>query len=117
MSVEAKYEEFLSELKNLIGPVDVNFALRLMYLERKMAKSLQPTVGPHVTLTIKYKKGVDRDSKLDAIRTKYGYMCENLDEPNEILSADYMKIDDVLDVSSDPDIEKITGKASPVIRG
>lgn len=115
--VESKYEEFLSDLKKMIGPIDVNFAMRLMYLERKMAKSLQPTIMPHVVLTIKYKQGTNRDAKLSAIRTKYGHMSENLDDPNEILSSGYMKMDDVLEISSDPDIENISGKASPVIRG
>lgn len=43
-------------------------------------------------------------------------MCENLDDPSEILSAGYMKINDVLEISSDPDIQKIIGKASPIIR-
>lgn len=114
-SVETRYEEFLSELQRLAGPVDANFVMRLLYLERKMAKSLQPTVKPHVALTIKYKEGIDRDTKISTIRTKYGHMCENLKNPNEILSVGYMKINDVLELSSDSDIEKITGKASPII--
>ncbi len=115
--VESRYEKLLSELQSLVGVIEVNFAMRLMYLERKMAKSLQPSVKPHVTLTIKYKEGINREAKISSLRTKYGHMCENLDDPREILSAGYMQIDDVLKVSSDPDIEKITGKASPIIRG
>lgn len=115
-SVEQKYDQFLSELKQLVGPLDVNFATRLMYLERKMAKSLQPSVKPHVVLTIRYKNGIDRNDKISSLRDK-GYMTENLDDPNEILCAGYMNIDDVLSITSDPDVENATGKASPIIRG
>jgi len=114
--VEAKYDKFLSEIQNTVGPVDPNFAMRLMYLERKMSKSMQSSIKPHVSLTITFKNGVNRESKIENLRTK-GLMVESIDEPNALLVMGYMDMNKVAAISTDPDIEKITGKASPIIRG
>ena len=114
--IEEKYEQFLSELKSIAGPVDPNFAMRLMYLERKMTKSVQTNVKPHVALTVKFKTGTSRDSKIANLRNT-GLMVENIDEPDAILVMGYMDMNKVAEISKDSDIETITGKASPVIRG
>lgn len=114
--IEAKYDQFLAELQSIVGPVDPNFAMRLMYLERKMAKSVQSSIKPHVALTIKLKSEVNRESKVQSLRSK-GLMVEGIDEPNTILVMGYMDMNNVADISADAEIEKITGKASPVIRG
>ena len=113
--IEAKYEQFLSELKDIASPVDPNFAMRLMYLERKMAKSIQSKVKPHVALTVKFRAGINRDAKISNLRNE-GWMVENIDEPDTILVMGNMDMNRVADISNDPDIDKITGKASPVIR-
>jgi hypothetical protein len=114
--VEAKYDQFLAELQSIMGPVDPNFAMRLMYLERKMAKSIQSSIKPHVALTIKLKSEANKESKVQSLRSK-GLMVEGIDEPNTILVMGYMDMNNVADISTDAEIEKITGKASPVIRG
>lgn len=115
--IEAKYDKFLEELRNIAGPTDPNFVMRLLYLERKMAKSLQPSIKPHVALTIRFKAGINRGLKIENLRTTHGLMTSNLDDPNEIVALGYMDMNEVMEISSDSDIEKITGKASPVIRG
>jgi len=38
-------------------------------------------------------------------------------EPNEILATGYLDMNKVLEISIDSYIEKISGKANPVIRG
>jgi len=116
-TVKAKYDQLRSNLQNELGLIDANFAMRLMYLERKVSKSSYPSVKPHVVLTIKYKQGMDRENKKSKLRTKYGMMVESIDDPQEILVAGYMDMSDVTKISSDSDIDKITGKASLVIRG
>ncbi|MFQ5440311.1 MAG: hypothetical protein ACE5DL_02505 [Nitrosopumilaceae archaeon] len=115
--IEGKYDQFLEELANTVGPLDPNFAMRLMYLERKMLKSMQPSILPHVALTIQFKTGVNRDNKIENLRTTHGLWAENLDKANEILATGYMDMNKVLEISTDSDIETISGKASPVIRG
>ncbi len=116
-AIEAKYDQLRSNLQNELGPIDANFAMRLMYLERKVSKSYHPSVKPHVVLTIKYKQGIDRGNKKSKLIAKYGMMVESIDNPQEILVVGYMDMSDVTEISSDSDIDKITGKASPVIRG
>jgi len=116
-TVEAKYEKLRSTLQNELGPIDANFAMRLMYLERKASKSYYPTVKPHVFLTIKYKQGIDGENKKSKLRTKYGMMVESMDNLQEILVEGYMDMSVVTEISSDSDIDKITGKASLVILG
>ncbi|MCE9652597.1 MAG: hypothetical protein K8Q89_06025 [Nitrosarchaeum sp.] len=74
------------------------------------------TQKPHVALTITFKKGINRESKVENLRTK-GLMVESIDEPNALLVMGYMDMNKVVEISKDSDIEKITGKASPIIRG
>lgn len=116
VDVEKMYDDFLLNLKEKLGTVDPVFATRLMYLERKMTKSYHPSVKPHVVLTITYKSEVDREAKRAQIRSKGGMMVDLLDNPREILCMGYMDINDVQQLASDPDIEKVTGKASPILR-
>lgn len=116
-AIEAKYDQLRSNLQNELGSIDANFAMRLMYLERKVAKSSYPSVKPHVVLTIKYKQGIDRENKKSKLRTKYSMMVESVDNPQEILVVGYMDMNDITKISSDSDIDKITGKASLVIQG
>ncbi|KER06506.1 hypothetical protein AAA799E16_00744 [Marine Group I thaumarchaeote SCGC AAA799-E16] len=112
--IEAMYEDFLSRLKGKLGPIDVIFATRLMYLERKMAQSFQPSVKPHVTLTVTYKPDVSLENKLDKLRENF--LVEHMENPPALLCVGQMNMDDVMSFSSDSDIEKITGRASPIIR-
>ena len=114
-AIETKYDQFCSNLQDELGPIDANFAMRLMYLERKVSKSYQPSVKPHVVLTIKYKQGSDRENKKFKLRTKFGALVESLDEPQEVLVMDYMDMNDIIEIAYDSDIEKIKGKASPII--
>ncbi len=112
--IEAMYEDFLVRLNEKSGPIDVNFATRLMYLERKMLQSFQPSVKPHVTLTVTYKSDVNLENKQDRLRENF--MVQHMNDPPALLCVGQMNLDDVISLSSDSDIEKITGKASPIVR-
>lgn len=112
--IESMYEDFLARLREKLGPVDANFATRLMYLERKMQQSFQPSIKPQVTLTMTYKHDVSLENKLDVLRDNF--MVEHMENPPALLCVGQMNLDDVVGLSSDSDIEKITGRASPIIR-
>ncbi len=112
--IEVMYEDFLGKLKEKLGPIDINFATRLMYLERKMLQSLQPSVKPHVTLTVTYKSNINLENKQDELRESM--MVQHIDNPPALLCVGQMNMDDVIILLSDSDIEKISGKASPIIR-
>lgn len=112
--IEAMYEDFLGKLEEKLGPIDINFATRLMYLERKMLQSFQPSVKPQVTLTVTYKSNVNLENKQEELRENM--MVQHMDNPPALLCVGQMNMDDVMSLSSDLDIEKISGKASPIIR-
>lgn len=112
--IEAMYEDFLAKLGEKLGPIEVNFATRLMYLERKMLQSLQPSVKPHVTLTVTYKLNSNLENKENNLRESF--MVQHIESPPALLCIGQMNLDDVIHLSSDQDIEKITGRASPIIR-
>ncbi len=114
--IETMYDNFLSQLKQKLGPVDPIFAIRLMYLERKMTKSYHPTMKPHVALTITYNPEVDLEAKRAGLQSKGGLMVDLFDNPKEILCMGCMNIQDVQELSVDSDNKNITGKASPVLR-
>ena len=113
---ETGYNRFLSKLQKKLGPVDIKLVTTLMDLERKISNSHYPQIGPRVNLTIRYKPGVNRETKIFEMRSKFG-MASSLDVPNEILVLGYMNLNDIMELSSDSDIEKIIGKATVVIRG
>lgn len=108
------YEDFLARLNEKLGPIDVNFATRLMYLERKMQQSLQPTVKPYVTLTITYKPDINFENKQERLREHF--MVQHVDNPPALLCVGQMNLDDVVRLSTDLDVEKISGRASPIVR-
>lgn len=112
--IEAMYEDFLAKLDEKLGPIEVNFATRLMYLERKMLQSLQPSVKPHVSLTITYKPNANLENKENDLRENF--MVQHMENPPALLCIGQMNLDDVIGLSSDSDIEKITGRASPIVR-
>ncbi len=111
---EIKYNQFLSELARILPKIDTNFACRMMYLERKLENESPPE--PHVALTIEYKSEVDRDAKRAQLRDQYNLEVDIMDEPNKVLSMDRMFLEKINKIASDPDILKITGKASPTVR-
>ncbi len=111
---EIRYDRFLSELARILPKIDTNFACRMMYLERKLENESPPE--PHVVLTIEYKSEVNRDAKREQLRDQYNLEVDILDEPNKVLSMDRMLLEKINKISSDPDILKITVKASPIVR-
>lgn len=111
---DVKYDQFLIDLTRILPKIDPNFACRMMYLERKLAKESPPE--PHVALTIEYKSGVDKEAKRAELRDKFNLEVDLMDEPNKVLSMGSMFLDKISKIGSDPDIIKISGKASPVVR-
>lgn len=109
--VETMYDQFVSQLADKLGNIDSNFALRLMYLERKLSGDL-----PHVALSIEYFPGINREGKQFVLREKYSLETELVDDPNKVKAMGRMLLEDVKRISSDPDIKRITGKSSPTIR-
>ena len=61
--VKIQYDEFLSLISQTVANVDVNFLMKIMYLEKKL-----PDVPPKVELDVEYKSGVDLMKKQEKLQ-------------------------------------------------
>ena len=103
--VETRYDQFLSELQSILKNIDVSLVMRIMYLERKF-----PDVDPHVDISIKFKKGADLEKKEFQINTKFGLATSSRDE--HVYASGQLNMENLVLLSSNSDIEEITGTAS-----
>jgi len=105
-TAENIYDGFLSNVEKALGKIDLELALQVMLLERKM-----PDVPPMVELEIHYKSGVDTDSKVSYVRDRYGFLVSGHGK-NEILARGNMNIATLNEIAQDSQIEKLTGSVS-----
>ena len=106
MTVETQYDQFISSLNQTMNKVDPNLLVKMMYLERKL-----PNVPPKVELTLEYKPNIDTERKKEIIRNRFGFPNQTTDHGVHVVGQ--MNTDIVEKFSQDPDIEYITGIATP----
>ena len=106
MTIEAQYDQFISILNQTMNNVDSNLLVKMMYLERKL-----PDVSPKVELTLEYKPNVDTERKKEIIRSRFGFPNQTTD--HGVMVVGQMNTDIVEKFSQDPDIEYISGNATP----
>ena len=106
MTVEAQYDQFIAILNQTMKNVDPNLLVRMMYLERKL-----PDTPPKVELNIRYKSNVDSERKKQIIRNRFGFPNQSHDHGINVVGK--MDTSIVEQFSQDPDIEYITGIATP----
>lgn len=111
--VESVYEQYISNLRQVLPNVDPNFAHRVMYMERKLAEEGSPE--PHVSMIIEYKSGVDTDRKVNDLRQKFSLEVEHGEKSSILHAMTRMKMEKVKNIASDRDIVKITGKVDPTM--
>ena len=111
--IESIYDQYLSNLQNKLPNIDPNFVHRVMYLERKLASEY--VKEPQVTLLIEYKSDLDMNRKLSDLRDKFALEAESTAE-NVLLAMSRLNLDQIMQIASDSDIAKLSGKASPIIR-
>ena len=103
--IEARYDQFISELESTLPKVDVHLAMRMMYLERKF-----PTVDPNVELHIKFKNGVDVQKKEFQINAKFGLGTSS--SGDHVRATGRLNLEGLARLASNPDVEKIEGSAT-----
>ena len=104
--IEIQYDEFLSSMSQIIPNADVNLMVKIMYLERKL-----PDVAPRVELHVEYKQKTDPIQKQEKIRAQYGFPTQT--SIHGVTAVGQMTIDLIEEISKDPDIEHISGNATP----
>ena len=103
--IEARYDQFISELESTLPKVDVHLAMRMMYLERKF-----PTVDPNVELHIKFKNGVDVQKKEFQINAKFALGTSS--RGDHVRAAGRLNLESLVRLASNQDVEEITGSAT-----
>ena len=104
--VEVEYDQFLSSIGQQISKTDVNLLVKVMYLERKL-----PDVAPKVDLHMEFKPNVEPLKKQDQYRAKFGFPTQTTDHGLTVSAQ--MNVDMIERISKDPDIDHITGNATP----
>ncbi len=104
--VEMSYDNYLVELSNKFhGKVDVNLALKIMYLERKF-----PDVEPRVDVDIKTRSGINNQKMAYLIQSKFG--LSTAVHGAVIFGSGRLDIENLVKLASHQDVESIHGTAS-----
>jgi hypothetical protein len=105
-TIETQYDNFISEISNELKKVDPQLAMQVMYYERRFTD-----VEPQVELHIHYKEGTNLDKKKDELDSRYGLLIAKEDK-HGMRATGLMNLNRIYEISTDDDIEEITGFAS-----
>jgi hypothetical protein len=105
-TVEAQYDNFITEISSELGKVDPQLAMQVMYYERRFTD-----VEPQVELHIHYKEGSNLDKKKDDLDSKYGVLIAREDK-HTLKAVGLMNLKRIYEISTDDDIEQVSGYAS-----
>ena len=116
MSIGSKYEEFIQNFQRDLGKVDVNLALRSLYLESRIPSGQTPKQEVYVC----YKPGVDLDKKKYELGEFFPCLATTTFKDNQLVPdcERVIKVECMTDLktihklSEDEDIEHVHGTAS-----
>ncbi len=105
-TIEAQYDNFISEIRTELRKVDPQLAMQVMYYERRFTD-----VEPQVELHTHYKEGANLDKKKDELESRYGLLIAK--EGNHGMRVTgLMNLNRIYEISTDTDIEEINGFAT-----
>jgi hypothetical protein len=105
-TIEAQYDDFISEISSELKKVDPPLAMQVMYYERRFTD-----VEPQVELHIHYKEGTNLDKKKDELDSRYGLLIAK-EGKHGMRATGLMNLNRIYEISTDDDIEEISGFAS-----
>lgn len=107
MSIESSFDEYREQLSKMLhDKVDPFLALRIMYLERRL-----PEYPPKLELDVKVRDFNTAASLKESIREKFGFeVGRHKDHLSVVGLANIEKLEKL---AATPNIEWITGSASP----
>ena len=111
-SVEPVFYQFLQDVINTNPKVDPELLIKIMMFQVNLKKYVGPDI-PHVHLDVKYKDGIDLHRKQEEARDKYPIEITTNKWGDAVIFSGLMGVRHVEKIASDPDIVRITGKATP----
>ena len=103
-SAETQYDNFLDQLVKKLEKIDLKLATDVMYYERNFTD-----VEPKVELEIHYRTGVNLDKKKYELESHYMVAKEG---SHGIRAVGLASLDNLVELSKDPDVERINGFAT-----
>ncbi len=116
MSIGSKYEEFIQNFQRDLGKVDIDLALRSLYLESRIPSGQTPKQEVYVC----YKPGVDLDKKRYELSEFFPCLSTTTFKDNQlvpdcerVIKVECMtNLETIHKLSEDEDIEHVHGTAS-----
>ncbi|CDI06391.1 conserved hypothetical protein [Candidatus Nitrosotenuis uzonensis] len=105
--IEDSFDEYKERLSGMLeNKIDVDLAMKIMYLERKL-----PDVEPKVELDIRVSSESNTLSFLHKINQKFGFQTSA--RHNHLTAVGRINMDKLAKLASNQEIEWITGSATP----
>ena len=105
--IEASFDEYRAYVSKLLqNKIDPDLAMKIMYLERKLSD-----VEPKAELDIRVKDEKAVSRLKDEISAKFGYQISS--QHNHLMVIGRANVEKLAKLASHPDIEWITGNATP----
>lgn len=112
LSVDEHFRIFLNNVMNSHPTIDPELLIRVLLFELNLKRYIGPDI-PHVNLYVNYKEGIDLHQKQEEGRDKYPIEVSASRWEDGVIFSGLMGVRHIEKIASDPDIVKITGKATP----
>lgn len=105
--IEDSFDEYKERLSGMLdNKIDVDLAMKIMYLERKL-----PDVEPKVELDIRMSKVFNMSAFMSLINEKFGFQVST--HSNHLTAVGRVNMDKLAHLASNQEIEWIAGSATP----
>ncbi|MBA4452481.1 MAG: hypothetical protein H2B05_05930 [Nitrosopumilaceae archaeon] len=111
-SIEPLFRQFLNNVMNTQPKIDPELIVKILLFELNLKRFVGPDI-PHVNLYVYYKDGTDLHKKQEEGRDKYPIEITQSRWGDGVIFSGLMGIRHVETICSDPDIVRVTGKATP----
>ena len=111
-TIENHFRVFLNNVMNSHPTIDPELLVRVLLFELNLKRFVGPDI-PHVNMTVTYKEGTDLHQKQEEGRDKYPIEITTNKWGDGVIFSGLMGVRHIEKIASDPDIVRITGKASP----
>ena len=111
-TIENHFRQFLNKVMNSHPQIDPELLVRILMFELNLKRYVGPDI-PHVNLYVYYKEGTDLYKKQEEGRDKYPIEITHSRWGDGVIFSGLMGVKHVEYICSDPDIVRVTGKATP----
>lgn len=112
VTISDHFRVFLNNVMNSHPTIDPELLVRVLLFELNLKRFVGPDI-PHVNMTVTYKEGTDLHKKQEEGRDRYPIEITTNKWGDGVIFSGLMGVRHIEKIASDPDIVRITGRASP----